>query len=103
MRDRHPAPAFALDRSVPALLVKIGHYPIHAGSLGAVRSLGRMGVPVYAITEDRLTPVALSRYLAGHFTWSRSERDDADHLVDKLVAVGHSLGRPTVAVATDDE
>ncbi len=96
-------PAFEIDRSVPALLVKVGHYPVHAGSLGVVRSLGRLGVPVYAITEDHLTPVALSRYLAGHFVWSRSERNDTEQLVEKLRAIGRSLGRLAVAIATDDE
>lgn len=92
-----------LDRSVPALLVKIGHYPVHAGGLGAIRSLGRLGVPVYAITEDHLTPAALSRYVVGHFVWTRSEHDEAGYLVDRLRAIGRSLGRPAVAVATDDE
>ena len=41
-----------MDYQVPALIVKIGHYPVHSGGVGAVRTLGRLGVPVYAITED---------------------------------------------------
>ncbi|MFM8856879.1 MAG: hypothetical protein ACKOI2_06680 [Actinomycetota bacterium] len=50
-----------LDTSVPALIAKVGHYPVHHGGLGAIRSLARWGVPVYAVTEDRWTPAARSR------------------------------------------
>ncbi|WP_432992279.1 hypothetical protein [Dactylosporangium sp. CA-233914] len=103
MADSDPTRAVRLDTSVPALLVKIGRYPVHAGALGVVRSLGRLGVPVYVITEDRLTPVALSRYVAGRFVWSGSEWHDTGRLVENLCAIGRSLGRPVVAVATDDE
>jgi predicted ATP-grasp superfamily ATP-dependent carboligase len=103
MRNVFRHPTFDLDRSVPALLVKIGTYPVHAGGLGVVRTLGQAGVPVYAIVEDRLTPVALSRHLAGRFVWARSDRDDPEHLVERLVAIGRSLGRRAVAVPTDDE
>jgi hypothetical protein len=46
---------------VPALIFKIGQYPVFAGSLGAMRTLGRVGVPVYAITEPGLTPAGASR------------------------------------------
>jgi len=42
-----------LDRSVPALLLKLGNYPLHHGGVGVVRSLGRCGVDVYAVTEGR--------------------------------------------------
>ncbi|MDQ6793107.1 MAG: ATP-grasp domain-containing protein, partial [Candidatus Dormibacteraeota bacterium] len=41
---------------MPVLIVKIGRYPLHHGSVGVIRTLGRAGVPVYAITEDRFTP-----------------------------------------------
>ncbi|MFG2042817.1 hypothetical protein [Dactylosporangium sp. NPDC048998] len=103
MADRNRMPAVRLDTSVPALLVRIGRYPVHAGTLGVVRSLGRLGVPVYAITEDRLTPIALSRHVAGRFVWSGSEWHDTGLLVENLCAIGRKLGRPAVAVATDDE
>ncbi|MEU0484259.1 hypothetical protein ABZ260_34380 [Streptosporangium sp. NPDC006013] len=33
-----------VDPSVPVLLVKIGHYPLHHGAVGVVRTLGRLGV-----------------------------------------------------------
>ncbi|GAA1574149.1 hypothetical protein GCM10009827_115050 [Dactylosporangium maewongense] len=103
MPDRNRMPAVRLDTSVPALLVRIGHYPVHAGTLGVVRSLGRLGVPVYVITEDRLTPIALSRYVVGRFVWPDSQWHDTGQLVENLCAIGRSLGRPVVPVATDDE
>ncbi|MFI7601579.1 hypothetical protein [Actinoplanes sp. NPDC049681] len=92
-----------LDTSVPALLVRVGRYPLHAGSLGVVRSLGVLGVPVYAVVEDRLTPVGCSRLAAGRFVWPHSGDVDPAELVRRLVEIGRRLGRPTVAVATDDE
>jgi D-aspartate ligase len=47
-----------LDRTVPALLVKVGRYPEHHGGVGVIRTLGRRGVPVHAMVEDRFTPAA---------------------------------------------
>jgi D-aspartate ligase len=85
-----------LDSSVPALLVKLGRYPYHHGGLGLVRSLGRAGVRIYAITEDRFTPVARSRYLAGRFA------PLGDNPIEQLRDIGRRIGRPTVVVATDD-
>lgn len=92
-----------LDRSIFALVVKIGHYPWHHGGVGAIRSLGRAGVPVYAVTEDRWTPAALSRHLHGGFVWPTTGLEDPAWLVDGLLDMGSRIGRPTVLVPTDDE
>ncbi|GAA3346902.1 hypothetical protein GCM10020358_59690 [Amorphoplanes nipponensis] len=89
-----------IDASVPALLVRIGRYPIHAGSLGVARTLGSLGVPVYALVEGRFTPLARSRQLAGAFSWRGDEPDD---LVEQVCAIAGTLGRRAVAVATDDD
>ena len=91
------------DSSVPALLVKIGQYPLHHGGLGVIRTLGRIGVPAYAITEDRWTPVAVSRYCAGRFVQPTTGREDPGQLVSRLADIGRKLGRPAVAVPTDEE
>jgi predicted ATP-grasp superfamily ATP-dependent carboligase len=91
------------DRSVPALLVKIGHYPLQHIGLGVVRTLGRIGVPVYAITEDRWTPAAVSRYCAGRFVQHSTGLEDPELLLSRLVEVGRQLGRPAIAVPTDEE
>jgi D-aspartate ligase len=96
-------PTLRLDTSVPALLVKVGRYPVHAGGLGVIRSLGRQGVPVHAITEDRWTPAALSRHCAGHTVWRDSEHEEPARLVFRLCEIARTLRRPMVPIATDDE
>jgi D-aspartate ligase len=92
-----------LDRTVPALLVKVGRYPQHAGGVGVLRTLGRRGVPVHAMVEDRFTPAAVSRYTAGRFVHPTSGLEEPGALVEALLAIGRSIGRPTIPVATDDE
>jgi predicted ATP-grasp superfamily ATP-dependent carboligase len=84
-------------------MVKVGRYPLHHGTLGAIRSLGRVGIPVYAITEDPFTPAALSRYLRGHVVWPTSGREKEECLAEGLADVGRRIGQPIVAIATDDE
>ncbi len=91
------------DRSTPALLVKIGRYPLHHGGVGVIRTLGRIGVPVYAITEDRWTPAAVSRYCTGRFVLPSTGREDPQELVAHIAEIGRKLGRRAVAVPTDEE
>ncbi|WP_431775464.1 ATP-grasp domain-containing protein [Streptomyces cucumeris] len=93
----------ALDRSVPGLIVKIGDYPLHHGGVGAIRSLGRLGVPMYAVTEDRWTPAALSRYLTRAFVWPTTGSEQPERLVEGLLRIGRAIGRPTVLLPTDEE
>jgi predicted ATP-grasp superfamily ATP-dependent carboligase len=83
--------------------VKFGHYPLHHGGLGAIRSLGRLGVPVYAVIEDRFVPAAYSRYLRGGFEWPTSGTESPEYLVDGLIDIGRRIGRPVVALPTDEE
>ncbi|MFG3252078.1 ATP-grasp domain-containing protein [Streptomyces sp. NPDC048172] len=92
-----------IDRSVPGLIVKIGDYPLHHGGVGAIRSLGRLGVPMYAITEDRWTPAARSRYLREPFVWPTSGREPRERLLDGLLRAGRRIGRPAVLIPTDEE
>ncbi|MFD9909537.1 ATP-grasp domain-containing protein [Streptomyces sp. NPDC059063] len=91
------------DREVPGLVVKFGDYPLHHGGVGAIRSLGRIGVPMYAITEDRHTPAAASRYLTGAFPWPTTGTEEPGYLVDGLRRIGQRIGRPTVLIPTDEE
>ncbi len=91
------------DRSVPGLIVKIGNYPLHHGGVGAIRSLGRLGVPMYAVTEDRFTPAAASRYLTRAFVWPTTGLERPERLVEGLLRIGARIGRPTVLIPTDEE
>ncbi len=91
------------DRSVPLLVLKIGRYPLGHGPLGVIRTLGRVGVPVYAVTEDRFTPAARSRYLTEAFVAPTTGTEDIEQLVDTVKALERRLPGPTVVLPTDDE
>ncbi len=96
-------PGIELDREVPALLLKIGQYPVHSGGLAVIRTLGRLGVPVYAITEPGRTPAGVSRYCTATFEWHATGHEDQDELIAELRAVGDEIGRPAVLIPVDDE
>ena len=51
------------------MVLKFDQNVLHHGSLGVIRSLGRLGVPVYGVHEGPWAPAASSRYLAGRFFW----------------------------------
>ncbi|HEY3943309.1 MAG TPA: hypothetical protein VGL60_12625 [Acidimicrobiales bacterium] len=94
---------FALDPALPVLLFRIGHYPLHHGTVGAIRSLGRGGVPVFAVTEDRYTPAALSRYLTGRVDFPSCGAEPQHELLDRLVELGRTIDCRPVLMCTDDE
>ncbi|MEV6592262.1 ATP-grasp domain-containing protein [Streptomyces acidicola] len=94
---------FGVDRGVPGLIVKFGDYPLHHGGVGAIRSLGRLGVPMYAITEDRYTPAAVSRYLRRAFVWPTTGTEAPERLVEGLLRIGRRIGRPALLIPTDEE
>ena len=75
-----------LDTSTPAVILKLDHNVMHHGGLGAIRSLGRLGVPVYGVHEDSLAPAARSRYLHGRWIW-RPEPDDAHRVRAGLITL----------------
>jgi D-aspartate ligase len=35
--------------SMPVVVLKVGRYALHHGGLGVIRTLGRVGVPVYGV------------------------------------------------------
>ena len=93
--------SFASDSAVPVLVLKIGRYVLHPGTVGIIRSLGRMGVPVFSIVEDRFTPAAVCKYVAGTLIWENHGLD-ATKLLDGMAIIGERLKRPTILVPTDD-
>lgn len=96
-------PGSSLDREVPTLLAKIGSYPQHHGGLGVVRTIGRMGVPVHAVVEDRFTPVAVSRHVTRRFVWPTTGLEEPRLLIETLLSIGRAIGSPCIPVPTDDE
>jgi predicted ATP-grasp superfamily ATP-dependent carboligase len=95
------APLPAADATVPVLVLKVGRYILHHGAVGIIRSLGRMGVPVYGVVEDRFTPAAVSRYLTGALVWE-TRGLDARGLLEGMATIGERLNRPTIVIPTDD-
>ena len=94
----------AFDTSVAVVVIKLRHSVVHYGGLGVIRSLGRLGIPVYAVHEGRWAPPATSRYLSGGFVWEApgGAPDDPDRLLDGLLAMAGRVGSPTIVVPTDD-
>ncbi len=91
------------DASTPLLIAKVGRYPRHHGGLGAIRTVGRVGIPAFAMTEDRFTPVALSRYLTGRTVAPLTGLEPTAQLVDRLSQALECVGRPVIPLPTDDE
>ncbi|HEX8868596.1 MAG TPA: carboxylate--amine ligase [Lentzea sp.] len=90
-----------LDRDTPALVLKLDANVFHHGGLGVIRSLGRLGVPVYAVQEERFTPAGASRYLRGGWVW-RPGAEDADRVRLGLLRLADRIGRRSVLLPTDD-
>jgi predicted ATP-grasp superfamily ATP-dependent carboligase len=90
-----------LDTTTPAVILKLDHNVMHHGGLGAIRSLGRLGVPVYGVHEDRWAPAASSRYLHDRWIW-RPPAEDVERVRTGLVVLAERIGRPAVLIPTDD-
>ena len=87
-----------LNASTPAVVLKLVPELFHHGGLGFVRSLGRLGVPVYGVHDTLRAPAAYSRYAAGRFVWDGS----ADDPVEFLRGMAESIGERAVLVPQDD-
>ncbi len=48
---------------VPVVVLKLRPYPLHAGTIGMARSLGRLGVAVHIVGEATTSPIIRSRYV----------------------------------------
>lgn len=92
---------YLADSSTPAVVLKFDPNVMHHGGLGVIRSLGRIGVPVYGVHEGPWAPAASSRYLAGRFFWQPSP-DDVDRVLSGLLRLAEHIGQRSVLLATDD-
>ena len=91
----------ALDTAFPALIFKASRDTIHHGAVAIARTLGRLGVPVYAVVEDNYTPLALSRHVTKAFVWE-TWPGDRDAFLDAMARIGEKIGRQTVLFPIDD-
>src|SRR5438067_8799988 len=90
-----------IDPSTPVVVLKFDPNVMHHGGLGAIRSLGRLGVPVYAVVEGRWAPAARSRFLTGRLVW-QPEPDQAERTRAGLRRLAGQIGRRAVLIPTDD-
>jgi predicted ATP-grasp superfamily ATP-dependent carboligase len=82
----------------PVLILRADHY----GALGIMRSLGRLGIPAFAVHATADAPALKSRYCAGSFIWdldASQEQDSVRFLLDLHQKIE---GRP-ILIATNDE
>jgi predicted ATP-grasp superfamily ATP-dependent carboligase len=93
--------SFDLDTSAPAVVLKFDPNVMHHGGLGVIRSLGRLGVPVYGVHEGPWAPAATSRYLHGRYYWQPGA-EDTERVRAGLLRLAERIGRPAVLIATDD-
>jgi predicted ATP-grasp superfamily ATP-dependent carboligase len=89
------------DASTPTVVLIASPEPLLHGAMGVVRSLGRLGIPVYVASDGRPMPTDRSRYLAGSFTVVHDQAEPA-RWVEELAGVGRSLGRRAVLIPIDD-
>src|SRR5437764_3984041 len=74
---------------------------VHHGGLGIVRSLGRLGVPVYTIDPDSLNPARLSRYCCRTFR-CLIDADASAASLEKLIDVALKIGPGAILIPTTD-
>jgi predicted ATP-grasp superfamily ATP-dependent carboligase len=87
--------------STPAVVLKLDRNVMHHGGLGVIRSLGRLGVPVYGVHEGPFAPAASSRFLHGRYFWNPGVHDAA-RIRDGLLRLADRIGEPAVLFVTDD-
>src|SRR2546426_634190 len=86
------------DVSSPVLILRADHY----GALGVMRTLGRVGVRVFAVHATPDVAAFRSRYCAGRFIWDLDSAPESDS-VHFLLDIGRKIGRRAVLIATNDE
>ena len=81
------------DVSTPVLVVNC-----KLGALAIMRSLGRLGVPLYGVDADPRSPAMLSRYCRERFLFSPDESRPMDSPTG--LRVGRRLGRRAILIPT---
>ncbi|MFN2495224.1 MAG: carboxylate--amine ligase [Pseudonocardiaceae bacterium] len=89
-----------VDTATPAVILTLDRDARHHGGLGAIRSLGRLGVPVYGVHEKLFAPEASSRYLHGRWFWRSTA--DVERVQAGLATLADRIGRRAVLIPTDD-
>jgi len=83
--------------STPVLVLKSSN---HYG-LGVLRSLGRLGIHVYVVSDDSRAPAFFSRYCRGIFL--RDIAEFTENSVGDLLNIGRKIGRRSILIPTTDD
>jgi len=89
------------DVSTPVVVLRGVESASH-GALGLLRSLGRLGVPVYAVACHQRTAAFSSRYCKGKYVWNVTN-GHAESSVNFLLDVGRKIGGRAILIPTDDK
>jgi predicted ATP-grasp superfamily ATP-dependent carboligase len=81
--------------------MRLDRNPFHHGTLGAVRSLGRVGIEVHAVIEATRSPVGRSRYLRRVHLRPDGVADLAE-VQRLLLEISERIATPAVLIAMDD-
>lgn len=94
------APEVDLDTTTPVVVLQLDANIFSHGSLGAIRSLGRLGAPAYAVYAQG-APAFSSRYLRRGWRLG-TDPGDPERVVQSLVQVAERIGRRPVLLPVDD-
>ena len=72
----------------------------HHGGLGIARSLGRLGIPVYAIHANAEEPTMFTKYCKEKFVWDL-ERRPVEESIAFLTDLGKRIGK-SILISTSD-
>ena len=86
-----------INTSTPVVVL----YPHHHGALGIFRSLGVLGVPVYAVEDGQFSPPLRSRYCRGVFRWDvRTATPQAS--IASLLRISENFNTRPILVPTNE-
>jgi D-aspartate ligase len=85
------------DGSVPVVVLNLF---THCG-VGVIRTLGRLGVPVYCVHGDSAAPSLRSRYSRRAFNWD-IEHESPGASVDYLIDLARGVGGRPILIPTED-
>jgi D-aspartate ligase len=74
----------------------------HHGGLGIVRSLGRLGVPVYSVDATRWEPAFSSRYCRGRFLLDTAIGPPGEAIA-RMLEIGRKVGGRPLLIPTTDQ
>jgi len=83
----------------PILILGLAGLSLHHGALGAMRSAGRLGIPVFHLSRGRRSPIDRSRYSRGGLTVPPDA--DRQRMLETLQGFAVEHG-PMILLAVDD-